>query len=63
MRVLINDILLGYQKDLNVEMILLSEFTGSEIRITSAFRSFGQASRLTGFHFKKPLIKIFSNPV
>ena len=59
-------------KYLNVELIFISEFVISEIRInstkidskfmnpeiriTSSFRHFSQADRLPGFHFVKPLL-------
>ena len=43
-------------KHIFVEVILLSEFTNSEIGITSTFRCFYQANRLSGFHFEKSLL-------
>ena len=39
-----------------VKLILISEITNSEIRITSTLRYFCQACRLPGFHFEKPLV-------
>ena len=38
-------------KVLNVEVILISEMTNSEIRITSTLRYFCQADSLSGFNF------------
>ena len=38
------------------EVILISEFMDSEIKISSTFRSFCQADRLPEFHFEKPLM-------
>ena len=37
------------------EVILISEYTDSEIRITSTFWYFCQANRQTEFHFEKPI--------
>ena len=48
--------LLAWQKDLTVEVILISEFTDSEIKIISTFLSFCQANSLTGFHFENRLL-------
>ena len=38
----------AWLKYLNVEVILISEFVISEIRINSTIRHFSQAGRLTG---------------
>ena len=43
-------------KHIVAELILISEITNSELRITSTLRYFCQAGRLTGFHFEKPLL-------
>ena len=47
------------------EAIPISEFMNPEMRITSPFRLFRQAGRLTGFHFAKPLLSFsgFSQPL
>ena len=57
-----NEILPAWQKGLNGEVILISEFiliseiTNSEKRITSTLRYFCQAGKLAGFHFEKSLM-------
>ena len=43
----------SWQKYLNVEVILISEFVISEMRINSTF---GLFDRLRGSHFENPLI-------
>ena len=50
------DSLTALQKDINIELILISASVNSEIRITSTFMSFYHADRLSGFHFEKPLM-------
>ena len=39
--------LFAWQTDVNVKVILISEFTNSEIEITSTFRYFCQANRIS----------------
>ena len=54
--------LFACQKYLNVEVILISESVNSEIRITSTFRAFWQANRISfrktsiNSHIRNPLI-------
>ena len=53
----------AWLNDLNVDVILISGFMNSEIRITSTLRYFCQADRLPCFHFEKPLMTQSLSPV
>ena len=45
-----------HSKQIFVQLILVSEITNSEIRITSTLRHFCQVDRLPGFHFENPFL-------